>query len=123
MNRLFLILIVGLLVPGCVQPQGTTDEKTESVESAPNTGLQGDNLRVLTLEISGMSCPACPKGITSFLLELDGIIRTDITLEQKGGTVEYDSAKITAEEIVGSEIFQGVYRAEIIDDRAIEERG
>lgn len=121
MNKIVLVLILGALIAGCVQPQGKAIEKTSSGKYLSNAEHQGDSLHVLTIDIRGLSCPACPKGISSFLMELDGVVGTEITLEQKGGTIVYDSTKITAEEIVNSEIFQGVFKAEIIDDRPIKD--
>lgn len=77
------------------------------------------NFHELKLAISGMVCPYCAKGISDALLPMKGIIKTDITLDKRGGTVIYDSTKITKEEIINSDIFEGVYKAKIISDNVI----
>lgn len=81
---------------------------------------QNENLRQATLKISGMTCPACPTTIETNLLQLDGVLRVEISLERQGGIVVYDPGKITAEEIAKADIFSwGIYSAEVVEDRAV----
>jgi len=81
--------------------------------------ISSGKFREVELAISGMTCPYCSKGVSTSLLQLDGIIKTNITLEKRGGTVIYDSSKLTKEEIVNSNIFEGLYKAKIIDDKSV----
>lgn len=52
------------------------------------------------LDIEGMSCGACAASIKTALQKLDGVKKIDITVENKGGTVEFDAAKVDEKKIV-----------------------
>jgi mercuric ion binding protein len=107
MRKLAILLVVSLL-SGCLSSAAQEEER-----SLP----QSENLRQATLEISGMTCPACPTTIETNLLPLEGVLKVDISLERQGGIVVYDPGKITAEEIVKADIFSwGVYSAEVVED-------
>lgn len=58
------------------------------------------NTKTVNLTIEGMSCGACAASIKSALQKLDGIKKIDITFEKKGGTVEFDPAKVDETKIV-----------------------
>lgn len=75
--------------------------------------LAGENLKVVHLNVNGMSCPGCAGSISTYLQKQQGVKAVDITYQQKGGTVVYDSSATSAEEIANSEVFQGYYSAEI----------
>jgi len=95
-----------------------SDSPSESRELSQEE-ISSGNFREVELAISGMFCPYCSSGVSSSLLQLDGIIKTNITLEKRGGTVVYDSTKLNKNDIVNSGIFDGVYKAKIIDDKQI----
>jgi copper chaperone len=46
-----------------------------------------------------MSCEHCVKAIKNGLLELDGIEKVDVSLEEGTVTVEYDTSKVEIEDI------------------------
>jgi len=112
MNKIAFLIVV-LLVMGCLS--GTQKEKEQPLP-------QSNNLRQATLKISGMTCPSCAKTIEANLLQLDGVLKVDISQERAGGGVVYDATKITADEIVKADIFSwGIYRAEVVEDRPFKE--
>lgn len=111
MNKIVVLMVV-FLVSGCLSSAAPGEEARPS--------LQSENLRQATLKISGMVCPACPKTIEMNLLQVEGVLKVDISLEEKGGIVVYDAEKITAEEIVKADIFSwGIYSAEVLEDKSI----
>lgn len=109
-DRTLAAVVLAALLVGCLGGKAQLG-KAQSLEEP----------RQLTLKIGGMTCPACPQTIESALLQLDGVAEVGISQEREIGTVVYDASKITAEEIVRSEIFSwGVYTAEVMEDRALE---
>ena len=57
-------------------------------------------VKTVRLEIDGMTCGSCAASINAALKKIEGVGTVDITFEQKGGTVEYDSAKVNEKTIV-----------------------
>lgn len=66
---------------------------------ATATGVHGA-VTTVKLGIEGMTCGACSASINTALKQIDGVAKTDITFEQKGGTVQYDPAKVNEQTIV-----------------------
>lgn len=58
--------------------------------------------KTLQVAIEGMTCGGCAAGINGTLSRLEGVQKTDITFEKKGGTVVYDSAKIDENKIIAA---------------------
>ena len=54
---------------------------------------------VCTLGIEGMTCHSCVSLIESTVGEMRGVVSVTVSLEERRGTVEYDSALVTPEEI------------------------
>ena len=54
---------------------------------------------VCTLGIEGMTCHSCVSLIESTVGEMKGVVKVTVSLEERQGTVEYDSALVTPEEI------------------------
>jgi copper chaperone CopZ len=52
------------------------------------------NLQKITLNVPDMHCPSCPKIIQLTLLEMNGILGVDASLESRTVDVEYDPALI-----------------------------
>lgn len=128
---LSLLLLGILLSSGCIQTTKPVDNQTNQDESdsvyknfkqsrelTPDE-ISSGNFHQLTLSIRGMTCPFCPQNIENSLIQLDGVIKVEVSLEQKGGMVIYDSTKLSKEDIITSEIFSGVYKAKILEDKVI----
>lgn len=54
----------------------------------------------LELKIEGMHCGSCAVGIQMLLSQMEGVSAVEVSYENKKGTVEFDSAKVTKSEIV-----------------------
>jgi len=51
-------------------------------------------MQTATLNISGMKCGGCVRSVTNLLSALDGVVKADVSLEEKRAVVDYDAAKI-----------------------------
>ncbi len=54
----------------------------------------------VTLTISGMHCEGCASGIAAMLKRTDGVVKTNVSYEERSATVDYDAAKTSPEKIV-----------------------
>lgn len=53
----------------------------------------------VVLNVEGMSCEHCVNAVKNALGELVGVSHTDVSLEAKTVTVEYDADKVSIENI------------------------
>ena len=65
----------------------------------PHVGEPGGAVKVCTLGIEGMTCHSCVSLIESTVGEVRGVVGVSVSLEERRGTVEYDSTVVTPEEI------------------------
>ena len=49
--------------------------------------------KTVTLSVPGMTCAACPITVKKALNKVDGVEKTEVSLEKKEATVTYDDAK------------------------------
>ena len=56
----------------------------------------------IELHIEGMHCGACATGIQMLTSQMDGVKEVFVDYEGKKGTFEFDSAKVTKEQIIKS---------------------
>ena len=61
--------------------------------------MLGGSVKVCTLGIEGMTCHSCVSLIESTVGEMKGVVKVTVSLAERQGTVEYDSALVTPEEI------------------------
>ncbi|MBI3273786.1 MAG: heavy-metal-associated domain-containing protein [Candidatus Colwellbacteria bacterium] len=54
----------------------------------------------LHINIEGMHCGSCAVGIQMLLSQTEGVKSAEVSYENKKGTVEFDTAKVTRDEIV-----------------------
>ncbi|MDY6770736.1 MAG: heavy-metal-associated domain-containing protein [Candidatus Nanohaloarchaea archaeon] len=87
-----------------------------SSNSGP-TQLSGDNLRVATLHVDGMVCQGCRLTVKNYLQSMEGTRKVSVDLSKQEATVIYDADTVSTNEIVNSDIFQGVYSATVQQDR------
>lgn len=66
----------------------------------------------LTMTISGMYCGGCATGITAMLKRTEGVVKVDVSYEERRAVVAYDAAKTSPEKIVAAVERMG-YKAEI----------
>ena len=56
----------------------------------------------IELHIEGMHCGACATGIQMLTSQMDGVKEVFVDYEGKKGTFEFDSSKVTKEQIIKS---------------------
>jgi mercuric ion binding protein len=49
--------------------------------------------KTVTLSVPGMTCSACPITVKKALKKVDGVVKTEVSFENKEATVTYDDAK------------------------------
>lgn len=54
------------------------------------------------LKIDGMHCGSCAVGIQMLVSQMDGVKSVEVSYDDKKGTFEFDSAKVSKDEIVKS---------------------
>src|SRR6266498_6071026 len=54
----------------------------------------------VTLTISGMHCESCATGIVAMLKRTDGVVKADVSYEERRASVTYDATKTSPEKIV-----------------------
>lgn len=67
---------------------------------APSSGSEkGKTIKVVTLEVPGMSCQTCPDTVRSILVKMNGVKKADADGPSMTAIVDFDPAVISAEEI------------------------
>ena len=56
----------------------------------------------LELHIEGMHCGSCAVGIQMLTSQMDGVKSAEVSYEGKKGVFEFDSSKVTKEQILQS---------------------
>ena len=51
-------------------------------------------MQTATLNISGMTCDGCVSSVSRVLKALDGVVKTDVSLDKHQAVVDYDAAKL-----------------------------
>jgi mercuric ion transport protein len=69
---------------------------------APQTSVNKavDSTAVVTLNLSGMDCNACAKGLEATLSRAAGVKKAAVEFENSRAVVEYDSTKTTVERLI-----------------------
>ena len=52
-----------------------------------------------TLNISGMTCGGCVRSVSSVLNALDGVVKADVSLDNKCAVVDYDAGKLNVDQL------------------------
>ncbi len=56
-------------------------------------------METTTIKVDGMSCGGCVTSVTGVLTALDGVAKAEVSLEQKQAVVEFDSGKLTRDQL------------------------
>jgi copper chaperone CopZ len=56
----------------------------------------------IDLHIEGMHCGSCAIGIQMLTTQMDGVKSAEVSYDAKKGTFEFDSSKVTKDQIVKS---------------------
>lgn len=54
-------------------------------------------IQTITLEVPGMTCAACPITVKMALTKVDGVIKTEVSYENREAIVTFDDAKTSIE--------------------------
>jgi mercuric ion transport protein len=69
-------------------------------ESAPGSAAPVANAAVARIGIEKMTCKSCIGTITQALARIPGVIKAEVSLEQRRATVTYDPAQVKPERLV-----------------------
>ncbi len=69
--------------------------------------------RTITLDVSGMTCPACPITVKKALEQVDGVTNAKVQLETHQAVVHYDDRR-TNEKIITDATFEAGYPSRVI---------
>ncbi len=56
-------------------------------------------MQTVTLGVSGMTCGGCVRSVTKVLSGLEGVVRADVSLEQKRAQVDFDPQKVNVDQL------------------------
>lgn len=59
-------------------------------------------MKKLTFNVEGMHCGSCATGIQMLVSQMDGVSSVFVDYDKKSGTVEFDTAKVSQEQIFKS---------------------
>jgi|JI10StandDraft_1071094.scaffolds.fasta_scaffold1064965_1 copper chaperone CopZ len=67
---------------------------------APAVGTQIAVTDTVTLRIEGMTCGGCTLATRKVLERLDGVLKADVSYEEKRAVVTYDAKKVTIAQMI-----------------------
>jgi len=69
----------------------------------------------ITIKITGMTCASCAQNIEKALNKIDGVVKASVNFSFEKAAVEYDSSKVTAEELENTitSLGYGVAKSEV----------
>lgn len=96
MNKSFLVKMIislGLIAmcTSCSDSTNVAEDKTEKIDKA--------NVLKMVLNVEGMTCEGCEKGIQNSLTKLPGIVSVKASHIAKTTIVDFDDTKISGVEI------------------------
>ncbi|OGA02654.1 MAG: hypothetical protein A3I00_03115 [Betaproteobacteria bacterium RIFCSPLOWO2_02_FULL_64_12] len=56
-------------------------------------------MQTVTLGISGMTCSGCVRSVSKVLNALDGVVKSDVSLENRRAVVDYDPGKLAVDQL------------------------
>ena len=62
--------------------------------------VSAGDTKTVVMSVSGMHCSSCAEGITAMLKRTDGVLKTEVSYEERQATVDYDEAKTSPEKII-----------------------
>lgn len=95
MRTLLIIFCLVFLAGACSQSGSkSSDRQKTGVVNYPE-----ENLKLVRLDISGMSCEGCEKAIVGSINKLEGIQEASASYTAGEAVVKYDSTKTSLEDI------------------------
>lgn len=109
-------LVVGAAIAGfagqTVNAQAGCCAAPKTVAQQSSNSAQTD-IKTVKLDIEGMTCGSCAASINTALKKIEGVGTVDIKFEQKGGTVEYNPAKVNEKTIVET-VNKSGFKAQVV---------
>ena len=56
-------------------------------------------MQTATLNISGMTCGGCVRSVSKVLNALDGVARSDVSLDERRAVIDFDPDKVGVERL------------------------
>ena len=56
-------------------------------------------MQTATLTISGMTCSGCVRSVSKVLNALDGVTKSEVSLEERRAVVDFDAAKVGVDQL------------------------
>jgi copper chaperone CopZ len=113
-----VVLVTQIVAPVAADITATSPETAPGLNGASqspeqSTATQQATLKIVHLDITGMTCPGCANSISTYIAKQPGVKNVDITFAKRGGTVVYNPQTISAKKLANSRVFQGYYNATI----------
>lgn len=99
--RLIIILLCLAFIGSACSSSGSKSGEREASDAAATTetGLSQENLKLVHLDVRGMTCEGCEKAIVSSIRKLDGIEEASASHTAEEAIVKFDSTKTSMEAI------------------------
>ena len=91
------LVFLTLLLFGCASQKVPVGEKTISSDA---------NLRIVYLNLQGMTCSGCAWSAQNTLSNKKGVVSVDVDIETKSGSVVYDPNSISKEKLIDDPLIQ-----------------
>ena len=56
-------------------------------------------MQTVTLGVSGMTCGGCVRSVTKVLNALDGVVKSEVSLEERRAVVDFDPNKVGVDQL------------------------
>lgn len=56
-------------------------------------------MQTVTLGISGMTCSGCVRSVSKVLNTLDGVVKSEVSLDDRRAVVDYDPGKLGVDQL------------------------
>ena len=100
-NKIVLWFATAFVVVAAAFPSLSSAILQGSQRSTPAV-VAGPNSAILKVQIPGMDCAACAVSIQKKLRQLSGIENADVSYDTKAAVVQYDTTKLTPEQIIAT---------------------
>lgn len=88
----FVGLLGGALIFGCGKGDRKNQPESQKMAAA--------NVRMVKLDIEGMTCTGCEYGVKTALEKIDGVTKAEADFEAKSAEVEFDPEVATVAQMV-----------------------
>jgi len=87
-------------------------------DNGATTHLAAVSIKKITLDVPGMTCPACPFTVQKSLKKLDGVVSAKADLDTKKAVVEYDPSKVSTQAMIQATTNAG-YPSSVVREKGL----